>query len=38
MLGIDLNEDGKIAPDESVAAIMAALSRGGSAPDDAAPR
>ena len=28
-VGIDLNEDGTIAPDESMAAIMAALSRGG---------
>ncbi|MCZ8544707.1 hypothetical protein OOJ09_10980 [Mesorhizobium qingshengii] len=36
-VGIDLNEDGTIAPDESMAAIMASLSRGGSAPDDAAP-
>ncbi len=27
-VGIDLNEDGTIAPDESMAAIMAALSRG----------
>jgi hypothetical protein len=27
--GIDLNEDGTIAPDESFAAIMASLSRGG---------
>ncbi|RWF32097.1 hypothetical protein [Mesorhizobium sp.] len=35
-LGIDLNEDGNIAPDESAAAIMAALSRGG-APDGPAP-
>ncbi|RWC09042.1 MAG: hypothetical protein EOS51_24910, partial [Mesorhizobium sp.] len=35
-LGIDLNEDGQIAPDESAAAIMASLSRGG-APDPAAP-
>lgn len=31
-LGIDLNEDGNIARDESAAAIMAALSRSG-APD-----
>ncbi|MER9233136.1 hypothetical protein NKI56_13725 [Mesorhizobium sp. M0622] len=36
-LGIDLNEDGTIAPDESAAAIMASLSRGGGAPDAAAP-
>ncbi|TIS96894.1 MAG: hypothetical protein E5W87_28510, partial [Mesorhizobium sp.] len=35
-LGIDLNEDGQIAPDESAAAIMASLPRGG-APDAAAP-
>lgn len=28
-VGIDLNEDGTIAPDESIAAIMASLSRGG---------
>ncbi|MBZ9678472.1 hypothetical protein LB513_22255 [Mesorhizobium sp. ES1-1] len=28
-VGIDLNEDGTIAPDESIAAIMAVLSRGG---------
>jgi hypothetical protein len=35
-LGIDLNEDGNLAPDESAAAIMAALSRG-SAPDGPAP-
>ncbi|TGQ36397.1 hypothetical protein [Mesorhizobium sp. M00.F.Ca.ET.216.01.1.1] len=34
-LGIDLNGDGAIAPDESAAAIMAALSRGGS-PDSVA--
>ncbi|MBN9552814.1 MAG: hypothetical protein J0H31_29175 [Alphaproteobacteria bacterium] len=33
--GIDLNEDGAIAPDESFAAIMAALSRNGGAPDAA---
>ncbi|MCP9232419.1 hypothetical protein NMG46_19470 [Mesorhizobium sp. LMG 17147] len=32
-LGIDLNEDGQIAPDESAAAIMASLSRGGGVPD-----
>jgi hypothetical protein len=36
-VGIDLNEDGAITPDESMAAIMASLSRGGSAPDGAAP-
>ncbi|MER9616501.1 hypothetical protein [Mesorhizobium sp. M0207] len=36
-LGIDLNEDGTIAADESAAAIMASLSRGGGAPDAAAP-
>ncbi|MER9925456.1 hypothetical protein NKJ84_21445 [Mesorhizobium sp. M0048] len=36
-LGIDLNEDGQIAPDESAAAIMAVLSRGGGVPDAAAP-
>ncbi|RVD48219.1 hypothetical protein EN746_24570, partial [Mesorhizobium sp. M8A.F.Ca.ET.023.02.2.1] len=36
-VGIDLNEDGTIAPDESMAAIMAALSHGGMAPDGAAP-
>jgi hypothetical protein len=36
-VGIDLNEDGTIAPDESIAAIMASLSRGGAAPDDATP-
>ncbi|WP_425374829.1 hypothetical protein [Mesorhizobium tamadayense] len=35
--GIDLNEDGKIAPDESVAAIMASLSRGSVDTSDAAP-
>ncbi|MCA0057527.1 MULTISPECIES: hypothetical protein [unclassified Mesorhizobium] len=35
-VGIDLDEDGTIAPDESMAAIMASLSRGV-APDDAAP-
>lgn len=33
--GIDLNEDGTIAPDESFAAIMAALSRNGGTPDAA---
>lgn len=36
-VGIDLNEDGTIAPDESMAAIMASLARGGIAPDDTAP-
>ncbi len=36
-VGIDLNEDGAIAPDESMAAIMAALSRGGISSDAAAP-
>jgi hypothetical protein len=36
-LGIDLNEDGAIAPDESAAAIMASLSRGGVTPDETAP-
>ncbi|MER9302153.1 hypothetical protein NKJ06_04790 [Mesorhizobium sp. M0293] len=35
--GIDLNEDGTIAPDESMAAIIASLSRGGISSDDAAP-
>ncbi|MES0127560.1 hypothetical protein [Mesorhizobium sp. M0029] len=35
--GIDLNEDGAIAPDESIAAVMAALSRGGISSDAAAP-
>ncbi|RWA61569.1 MAG: hypothetical protein E5X49_31255 [Mesorhizobium sp.] len=35
--GIDLNEDGNIAPDESIAAIMASLSRGGVDASDAAP-
>ncbi|MES0046003.1 MULTISPECIES: hypothetical protein [unclassified Mesorhizobium] len=34
--GIDLNEDGAIAPDESMAAIMASLSRGGISSDGAA--
>ena len=33
--GIDLNEDGTIAPDESFAAIMAALSRNGGTADAA---
>ncbi len=36
-VGIDLNENGNIAPDESIAAIMAALSRGGISSDAAAP-
>ncbi|PDQ21665.1 hypothetical protein CN311_08335 [Mesorhizobium sanjuanii] len=36
-LGIDLNEDGAIAPDESGAAIMAALARGSITTGDAAP-
>jgi hypothetical protein len=36
-LGIDLNEDGAIAPDESFAAIMASLSRGGIDMSNAAP-
>lgn len=36
-VGIDLNEDGTIAPDESMAAIMASLSRGGISSDAAAP-
>lgn len=35
--GIDLNEDGAIAPDESFAAIMAALSRGSVDTSAAAP-
>lgn len=35
-IGIDLNEDGNVAPDESAAAIMAALASGGMAPPDAA--
>lgn len=35
--GIDLNEDGAIAPDESFAAIMASLSRGGIDTSNAAP-
>lgn len=34
--GIDLNEDGNIAPDESIAAIMASLSRGSVDTSDAA--
>ncbi|MBZ9661281.1 hypothetical protein LB523_19745 [Mesorhizobium sp. ESP-6-4] len=36
-VGIDLNEDGKLAPDESITAIMASLSRGSVEPSDAAP-
>ncbi|MCA0048766.1 hypothetical protein LB577_17735 [Mesorhizobium sp. B283B1A] len=36
-VGIDLNEDSTIAPDESMAAIMAALSHGGVSQGDAAP-
>ncbi|TIS62172.1 MAG: hypothetical protein E5W93_05285 [Mesorhizobium sp.] len=36
--GIDLNEDGNIAPDESIAAIMASLSRGSVDTGDAAPQ
>ncbi|WP_430682349.1 hypothetical protein [Mesorhizobium australafricanum] len=36
-VGIDLNEDGKLAPDESIAAIMASLSRGSIDTSDAAP-
>ena len=35
-LGIDLDGDGKIAPQESAAAIMAALSSGTAAPDASA--
>ncbi|CDX28674.1 conserved exported hypothetical protein [Mesorhizobium plurifarium] len=35
--GIDLNEDGTIAPDESFAAITASLSRGGIDTGNAAP-
>ncbi|MER9135706.1 hypothetical protein NKI20_05285 [Mesorhizobium sp. M0830] len=35
--GIDLNEDGTIAPDESMAAIIASLSHGGISSDAAAP-
>ena len=35
--GIDLNEDGAIAPDESFAAIIAALSRGSIDTSDSAP-
>jgi hypothetical protein len=36
-LGIDLNEDGNIAPDESAAAITASLANGGQMPPDAGP-
>lgn len=36
-VGIDLNEDGTIAPDESMAAIMASLARGGISSDGVAP-
>nr|WP_201411369.1 hypothetical protein [Mesorhizobium sp. J8] len=36
-VGIDLNEDGTIAPDESFAAIMASLSRGSIDTGNAAP-
>lgn len=36
-VGIDLNEDGTIAPDESMAAIMASLARGSIALGDGAP-
>lgn len=36
-LGIDLNEDGNIAPDESAAAIIASLSNGGAATPGAPP-
>ena len=35
--GIDLNEDGKLAPDESIAAIIASLSRGSLDASDSAP-
>lgn len=35
--GIDLNEDGTIAPEESFAAIMASLSRGGIETSNGAP-
>ena len=37
-LGIDLDEDGKIAPQESAAAIMAALADAAATPPDAQPR
>src|SRR5262249_7844079 len=36
-VGIDLNEDGNITPDESAAAIIAALAHGGTSPPDAPP-
>ncbi|UCI28375.1 hypothetical protein FJ430_12620 [Mesorhizobium sp. B2-8-5] len=36
-VGIDLNEDGKLAPDESIAAIMASLAHGSIDTSDAAP-
>lgn len=36
-LGIDLNEDGAIAADESIAAIMAAMANAGSMPSGAGP-
>ena len=36
-LGIDLNQDGNIAPDESAAAIMASLASGGVTPPEAPP-
>ncbi|MGX5803082.1 hypothetical protein ACWGS9_17765 [Bradyrhizobium sp. Arg314] len=36
-VGIDLNEDGKLAPDESIAAIIASLSRGSIDTSNAAP-
>jgi hypothetical protein len=35
--GIDLNEDGTITPDESMAAIIASLSRGGISSDGVTP-
>src|SRR5262245_5275536 len=36
-VGIDLNEDGNITPDECAAAIIAALANGGTSPPDAPP-
>src|SRR5262249_26209532 len=36
-VGIDLNEDGNITPDESAAAIIASLANGGTSPPDAPP-
>ncbi|MDW6022352.1 hypothetical protein SAZ10_11365 [Mesorhizobium sp. BAC0120] len=36
-VGIDLNEDGSIAPDETIAAIIASLANGGTSPPDAPP-